>query len=80
MSPFCLQEGANVEYLDVTLMDSMGGQEMSHPSGRDHRVSENRGLVGEHQQFTKMDKGPPGFQTADHAKVVLMPVQVGEKG
>jgi hypothetical protein len=61
-------------------MDSIGGQETSHPSGRDRRVAENRGLVGEHQQFTEMDQGPTGFQTTHHAKMVLMPVQVGEKG
>src|SRR6266478_1960666 len=64
----------------LTLLNSTGGQETSHPPDCYYRVAENSCLIGEHQQFAKMDYGPTGFQTTDHSKMILMSVQVGEKG
>jgi hypothetical protein len=61
-------------------LDSIGRQKAPHPVDPQIRVTKRPRPVGKNEHFTKMGHGSVRFQATYHAKVILMSVQIGEKG
>jgi hypothetical protein len=55
-------------------LDSIRRQETAHPLDCQVRVPNYARLIGENEQFAKMNHGSAGFESADHSKVILKTV------